>query len=137
VNPASGSAIRYPTQRLSARVLPSMTIMPLTVSLAVDAGGLAVDSFVVLDRDLVNVFIDASHDCDAMMTEVCYGVTLDLSLYLFVVNKRLSPRSLLRPICNVRKSTGPLSTAEAEWRVYLNDNLPRLVGSYVDSSPQD
>jgi hypothetical protein len=74
VNPASGSAIRYPDQRLSARVSPSIIIMPLTVGLAIDAGGLAVDSFVALDSDLVNVFIDASHACDYMMIDVCCGI---------------------------------------------------------------
>jgi hypothetical protein len=49
VHPASGSAIRYPAQRLSARVLPSMSIMPLTVGLAIEGGSLAANAFIALD----------------------------------------------------------------------------------------
>jgi hypothetical protein len=71
VNPGSGSAIRYPSQHLSAFVLRARLIVPPTVGLAIDVGRFTADARVGLDGDLVNVFVDAGHACDFVMITVC------------------------------------------------------------------
>ena len=87
VNPVSGSAIRYPTWKLSVCVLSIDTFMTPTVGLAVDDGGFTADARITLDGDFVNVFIDASHACDCMMMDVWYGFhRMSASIYLKGMN---------------------------------------------------
>lgn len=62
LKPASGSAIRYPAFLESVVTSSAQANGHSTIGLAVDECGLSTDPRVAIDRDLVDVLIDARHN---------------------------------------------------------------------------
>ena len=99
--------------------------MSPTVSLAIDVGGLAADTRVALDGDLVNVLIDASHACDVVMIDDFYGLHwTSTCTYLPCRNNCRRARLLIRSLTCV--SIGEAARVDP----LLNCTIPRLSCSY-------